>query len=399
MQKDINMKSGVSYILCLIAIAVFGFAASAFIPITCSADPALLITPAFELLPIVLVISGFLLCYLLTRSIKPILPFGIIAILVLVFFGASGITAIIPLCFFSVALLGYLCKDKGPLWLVITAAAAYTLSILITTDPVISAAALLPCGAALVLCYSYKSDAMRVSSVLRMTLVLGLGALAILIAKYMLFGGELTIYAINREMLALRDIIVTETSELLYLTFSQTQEGLISAEDARAIASSAVSTVFNFLPAISVICLFVANYITHSLFIATVVPTEEDHEKIIRALTFKMSFTSAVVFLVTFLLSAALEYDGHMLYATALGNLYMILVPSFTIIAFGFIGTFVKGESASCLGYLVYISMLLMLFNKPHIVLPLASFAGALVVIITSIKEIRKNKKTTKNDR
>lgn len=374
-----------------LAIAVFGLAASVYFPIASRTDIALAKTLPFETLPVLLVIIGFALCYTITRSIKPILTFGIIALLTL--FAAPQITSIIPLAFFSIALLAYLCKVGSPVWAIVTAVASYALAFAVVGNPATAVLALIPSLVSLALFYSYRSGAMRVTSVLRMTLLFGAGIVAAFIAEYILLGEKLDIETLSSTFSEMRELIINETADIIFTTYTQVDEGLISAADALAIASESVSTVFNFLPAIIIIGLFLLTYVTHSLFIATIISTEEDAEKIKNALTFKMSLTSAIVFITAFLFSAALEYDGHDLYAVALANLYMILVPSFTVIAFGFVGALVKGERASCLGYLVYISLFLLLFNRPGIVLPLASFAGAVIVIVTSIQEWRAKRK------
>ena len=392
-QNNINTKVGTNTFMSLLAIAIFGIAASTLIPIVCLAGAELLGTLSFEVLPTLLVFIGFLLCYLITRSIKHLLPFGIITLLIFALLGTSAISAAIPLCFLSVALLGYLCIVKGPIWLLITSLVSLGIGFFITADPIISIAAVIPSAVALVLYISYRSGAMRVASVFRMTLVLIVGMLGIFLSYYLFFGSELSIEALRQDFTDIRELMTGIINE----AYAQIDQDLISSEDISAIVTTAVGTVFNLFPAILVISLFVITYLIHSLFIAMVVTVEDDDEKIKKALTFKMSLASAIVFIAAFLFSAALEYDGHLMYSVALKNIYMILSPALTMVAFGFAGTFLKRENPSCFGYLLYISLFLALFRRPDIVFPLASFAGAMVVIIASASKRNKKENDGKN--
>ena len=370
----------------LLAIIVFGIAASTLIPIVCLTDIELVSTFSFEILPIILVVIGFVLCYLITRSIRHLIPFAAITLIIFATLGTSVISAAIPLLFLTVALLSYICKAKSPLLLLATSFISLALGFFVTVDPIASVATVIPSLVALVLYFSYRSGAMRVASVLRMTLVLVVSMIAIFLSSYLAIYKELSAEILRQDLSELRELMTS----LICDAYAQIEQDLISAQDINAIVTSAIGTVFNLFPAILVISLFVITYVIHSLFIAMAATIEEDGEKIKKALTFKMSVVSAIVFIAAFLFSAALEYDGHLMYAVALKNVYIILSPALTMVAFGFAGAFLKGETPSCLGYLLYISLFIMLFTKPDIVFPLASFAGAMVVIIASIQKRKK---------
>ncbi len=381
----------------LLALAVFGLAASAYLPIRLAGSASLVASLPFTVLPILLVVAGYVLAYTLAGSMKPIIPYPIISVLLLFALGDPSLATLPSILFVSTVLLAYLCRTYSSWWLLLSGGGAYLLSFLITKDPVTSLYAIFPIIPAFVLFISHKRGAHRVCAVVRVSLCYGLG-IAVPMALLLLFlslneTGSISLEPIRELFSELRAGITDALSSALYELYSQMPEVNISAADMHLVTKSSVNLVFNYLPAILTISTFVTAYIAHSLYIAVIVPTTEDQNEIKNALTFKMSLASAIVFIAAFLFSAALEYDGHELYATALSNLYIIFVPAFTMIAFGFVGAFIKGEGASCFGYLIYISLFLMLFRRPDIVFPLASFAGAMVVIIASIKERRRNKK------
>ena len=107
-----------------------------------------------------------------------------------------------------------------------------------------------------------------------------------------------------------------------------------------------------------------------------------------------MSVTSAVLFIVAYILALVLSYEKLGLYAAAAQNLYTILFPGFTMITFGFVGSLVKSGKAACLGTLLYIGMFAMLFFMTGVTLVLASSTGAILVIIAAIKQ-KTNKKNS----
>ena len=105
-----------------------------------------------------------------------------------------------------------------------------------------------------------------------------------------------------------------------------------------------------------------------------------------------MSTVSAFVFLLAYILSLVLSNEGLDLYSVAAQNVYTMLLPGFTMITFGFVGSIVRSKRASCLGTLLYMGMFAMLFFMTGVTLLLASFAGSIIVILSAIKS-KKDKK------
>ena len=387
----------------VVALIVFSVAASAMQSIWLFDSSAFLGDSPLFIFPILLVAAGFAICGTLIGTARPLIPFIILSALVLFALGFTVLGALPSILVLSVALLSYLCRIKSPLWLLPIGTLSYLLAFAFVCEPITPIFSLTPAIAALVLHLSHKRGAQRVSAVVRISLVYGLLLvipivfLFVMIGVGLLYPAELETAESLKELLTafvtnFRDGLISTLTTTLNETYAMIPELNIDPAKLYGAVSESVTLVFNYLPAITVIAIFMMAYLTHSLYVALIVPITSDAGEIKNALTFKVSIVCAVVYIATFLFSAALRYDGHDMYATALGNVYLLLAPALTMVAFGFAGAFLKGERPSCLGYLLYVSMFVMLFTRPEIVLPLASFVGAMVVIISAIVERRKEK-------
>ena len=107
---------------------------------------------------------------------------------------------------------------------------------------------------------------------------------------------------------------------------------------------------------------------------------------------FAILFFSFLACVFSFLAALILDREGLPMYAAAAQNIYVILIPGFTLITFGFVGGFAKGKNASCFGSLLYIGLFALLFFMTGTALAIISFVGAILVIISAIKN-RKTKK------
>jgi hypothetical protein len=239
------------------------------------------------------------------------------------------------------------------------------------------------------LCVSFKKKKQRVASVCTMAIAFALPVLLIFAVWLFMEDGSLSVYTLKLFFESLREGLISEVSAVLIEASSQIGAELgaeINAIDIAAIIRYTFSTVFNFLPSIFLIVVFVMCYIIHSLYISLVSPITDDKGEIFNALTYKMSVASAIVFLLAFVAALVLDYEGLHVYATAAQNIYVLLFPGLSLITFSFVGTLAKGPNASCFGAILYIAMFALLLFATGIVLVISAFAGAVIVIAMAAK-------------
>lgn len=389
MQKNIN-KSPLGAFR-LTAIILYALAASAFLPVAIYGDPAVTGSYLFGAASVAMCVVGLMLTSALAGGFKPILPFGIITAFIFMILGIPRLAATLPILFILVSLVSYICLVSKAFVLIPIGIAAYASAFFILGDVFLAAFSLIALPAGYVLYRAHNAGADRVGAILRISVCIGVFALALTLAQLYfahlhVAGGELTLETLRTYFESLREDLTGEIATALHATYNQVLADSLSMADAIEIATLSVSTVFNFFPAICIIFLIVLSYIIHSLYIALNVPLTEDIAVIKRAICFKMSLTSAVIFILALIASACLDYDKQYVWAVAAKNVYAILIPGLTLLFLSFIGAFTKGERASCLGIIIYIALIGMLVYLPSVMLPLSALGGALLVIITEIR-------------
>ncbi len=382
-KPGIKNENGRLRLLLTILLTLYVACASAYIPTVLFTNiiPASLSLTLSMAMPL----AGIGVCILVTVSPKPIIPFCFIAAFIL-FFGINVVLSSV-LCVFLILIAIYAYLFEQRLWFAALLANVLSLAALFFLSGSIAvlllSLAFIP--AALMLFSSFRQKKQRVASVVSISSAMALTLTVALLAFIYVKDGNL--YA--ETLRTFFDSLKTQITEAVVtaLTNALTNVELpITPADAKAIALSAITFTFNLLPAILAIVFFVISFVAHSLYISILSVTVEDKREITNAVTFKMSVTSAVIFIVSYLLALILSSDGIGVYAVAAQNLYTILFPGFTLVCFGFFGGLVRSGRGSCLGTLVYFAMFALLFVFTDVMLVIASFAGALIVIISEIK-------------
>jgi len=386
----------------LAVLILYAFAASVFLPVTVYGDPAITGGYLFSVASVAMCVIGLLLASYLAGAFKPILPFAIITAFIFVALGVPRLAAAIPTLFILVGIIAFICFVSTPLILIPIGVAAYVSAFFLVGDVFLAAFSLIALPTGYVLYKVHKSGADRVGAVCRISVCIGAFVLALTLAQLYfaevhVAGGELSLETLRIYFENIRAELTQEIATALHTTYNQILADSMSIGDATEIAALSVSTVFNFFPAICIIVLILLSYLIHSLYIAIILPITEDISVIKRAICFRMSLTSAVIFIVALIASACLDYDKQYVWSVAAKNVYTIFIPGLTLLFLGFVGAFTKGERASCLGIIVYFGLIGLLIYLPSVMFPLVALAGALLVIITEIR-IKLEQKHTQTD-
>ncbi len=348
-------------------------------------DPASYI---YMLLSLGMPILGIWLCSKLAGSFRAVLVFVFVVGAMLF----MGIPTVVSVFFLLIALTAYALYNRLYILPVPAAIGAFLIPFFLTSSIVISALSLVFILAATALFLCFKKDKNRTSTVCTVSFWLLVPVLALLAVKFFVIDGG-QIEELKEAVVVFRDEITVSLFNELMTVLMQTYEisgadlGVgLPTENIASLISYTIMLVFRYLPAMIVVVSFITCYVIHSLFVTLVSPITEDKGKIIRAITFNMSVTSAVLFLICLVASLVLEKEGLDLYATVAQNLYVILFPGLMLITVSFVTSLAKGPQASCVGAITYLFFFAMLIFRTAPTLVISSFAGAAIVIVAAAK-------------
>ncbi len=379
----IRDEGGRAKIFLVLLLTLYVAAASVYIPTVLFTNT--LPSSLGYLFSIAMPLAGIGVCILITVSPKPVIPFCFIAAFIL-FFGMNlTLSSVLGVFLTLTVIYAYLVEHR--FWYMALSANILSLATLFflhrSIPLLISSLAFIP--AALMLFVSFRSKKQRVASVASISSAMALTLIAALLAFIYVKDGNLYGETIKNFF----DSLKTEITAAFGSALTNALAGVelpITPIDANSLAVSAVTLTFNLLPAIFAIVFFVISFVAHSLYISLLSVTLEDKSEITNAVTFRMSVTSAVIFIVSYILALALSSDGITVYTIAAQNIYTILFPGLTLVAFGFFGGLVRSGKGSCLGTLAYFATFALLFVLTDVMLVIASFVGAVIVIISEIK-------------
>ena len=380
--------------------------AALFISLTVSVGALPISEYAQLLLSIAMPVLGIALCTRITGSIRALLPYCIITGLLLFMGTDILLSSALAVFILLLAVCAYLFHNG--FWVlalvsgVVAGGATYLL-----TQSILSAVftlAFLPTAVALY--FSFKKRMQRVQSVCTLTVTLALTLVLSFIVWIYLAEGVLSADVLKNFFTELKDGVTLGVVTALDVAAKQLST-TISITDATAVATLSVTMLFNLLPAILTMILFVVTYIAHSLYVSLLSATSKDASDVINAITFKMSVSSAVIFLVAYFAALILEYEGAELYATVAQNVYLMLFPGLSLVAFGFVGSFMKAKGASCLTSIIYFALFGIILFIPNVaaglaggVISIAAFVGAVLVIVSAAKaKFESNNKNNKDNK
>ena len=325
-------------------------------------------------------------------TFKAVIGFAIILGLFL-FFGGSLVPAGIFSAFASAACVYAHMHLRSPspfLWglplipLIITLLTVGSLS-----AAAISLITLLP---ALALVYSIKNSLGRVGAICRISAgICVMTVVTFLLAVYSSFG-EISFASVKQTVDAAKGL-----TEQMLVAVAHEAESALGASDALPInieetVSYATGLAFNVLPAVIVIFANMIGYILHSMMLSIEYVTVEDKKKALPMMAFEMSVVSAVVFLVSLVLSLILTSGKSELYGAAAENIMFILIPGLVLTALGGLRVLTMKKGPSCLGTLVYMGAIFLIASLNSFVLIAVSVAGAILIIVSHVAQAKSEK-------
>ena len=352
------------------------------------------------LLSVAMPVVGIAIFSMLTAGIKPLIPYCIITA-VIIFMGADiGVSSAIAVMMLLFTAAAYLLRNKF-LWLtVLAAAASVPITYLLTESLLVAIASVTFLPVCIALYLSFEKKQQRVGAVCAMSATLGVTLALLFLAFIYTTEGAISVDILKGFFDTLKEELIVSITDALVAASAQL-EATLSTADALSVTTAAVNLVFNLFPAISTILLFIISYVTHSLYISVISHTVDDNKDIIHAISFKMSLTSAILFIVAFFAALILDYEELGLYATVAQNIYMMLFPGLSLVTFGFVGSLSKRKGASCLTSFIYFAIFGLILFIPNVAAEIAAgaifisaFIGSVLVIISAVKS-----KTNKNDK
>ena len=388
-QINIENQSNKKNIYEVILLCLYYVLASAYIPLCSFLHLGEIALSAISLAVCVL---GILALSRIAGGFKTIL--GYVLILgIFIFLGGSLIpVGIISAFITAVCVLAHLLLKSYSPFLWGLPVIPFIISVVTVGSAASAAVSLAAFPAALGLAWSVKDKVGRVSAVCRISAGICVIAVAAFLCAVHSAYGEISFSTCKQLIESFRStvssILITAANEMQSSLGYDSQ--LINLEQT---VSYAVSVAFNVLPALVIILSNVVAYVIHSLFLSAHFNTAEERKDARPMIAFEMSTVSAVVFLVSLVLSAVLSAGKWALYGAVAENLMIILIPGLVLTALAGLRVLTMRKGPSCLGTLIYLGAIFMIASLSPLVLIAASIAGAVLVILTQVAKSKAQKK------
>ena len=155
----------------------------------------------------------------------------------------------------------------------------------------------------------FKLKKQRVPSVASLSICMGLILVALLALSIYSSTGSLSADTVKEFFASFRAELLAQTTDAINVALEELSLE-INTDALFELMDLAITLTLNLLPAIVAICLFVISFVAHSLYISIISRTIEDKSEITNAITFNMSVISAVIFLVAYVASIILSFNG-----------------------------------------------------------------------------------------
>lgn len=354
-------------------------------------------TTPLQVISIAAAAASIIIFAKLSRSTKTAVSYSLILVAAFAFVGPV-ICGLIASFIGSVCALSYsLIKAKNlqiKLFAIAPSLVAYLAASALLGNFVFSLVSLAHIPAALALGYAFSKGVDRVSSICRTSAAIMLTAIIPASVYFILkYGTDLSVLSTIIE--SLKESTTNLLADTLYMLYSEmTELGIsMSMTDATDLSTYAVNAAFNLLPALIVIIANLISFALQSMLTSILIVGETDKAKITKMVVFEMSLISAIVFLISFIAMFALSTSGISVWAVTAENIALILMPGLLFSAFAAFRGFIFIKSRSCFGVILYLVSIMMIFYIPTVIIPLASFAGAVLIILNNISKYRANHK------
>lgn len=269
-------------------------------------------------------------------------------------------------------------------------AIALIVTLLVTRSLAASVISLAALPAAIALTGAIKEKAAKVSSICRISFGICISVAAVFLCAVYTEYGSVSFELCRQAIDTAREVTV----EFVKLTAEQMESmmetSFMAFEDENI--AYAVSVIFNVLPAIVIIVANVVSYVIHSMFLSIRFISLEDKKQALPMLSFEMSLASAIVFLVSLVITFVSSLEGTVVWGAVAQNVMLILVPGLILTALAGIRMLTVRKGPSCLGTLVYMGSIFLIATLSPVVIISASVLGAILIIITNIAKAKAEK-------
>ncbi len=273
-------------------------------------------------------------------------------------------------------------------------AVAYLTATVAVGSPFLGALSLVGMPLALFLLLSVRMLLPKVRALCLISFGIGLSAAVAAILYLLLAHNGISADLLREGVEALRALL-TEELELRLSLLEGDVSGLlplgIGKEDyARTLANE----IINHLPAILILLCNAVALVTHSSMVRILLSLKLSKEPLAPVAIFDMSASSAVVFLVSLILSLVMSGPDSAMAVAVCENLYLILIPGMLITLWMVLNAFLLAKAPSCFGILLYLALPFLFFQFSSALLPIGAVIGAILILVGKIRKILREKKS-----
>ncbi len=241
--------------------------------------------------------------------------------------------------------------------------------------------AAVPIGIALLCCTKKKLG--RASAVCRISIGICVWALLLAAIAVYRFAGSVSVSAVKE----LIEIARLQTELMLRTMLSDMQSMLdmgLGGFDSDSAVAAIVASVFNLLPAIIITAANIISYLLHSLWLSVKYGSVKNKSEALPQLALDMSPISAIVYILSLVLSLVLVGNSTALFGAAAENMLVILCPGLVLTALAGIRVLSAAKGPSCLGTLLYIGLICALASLSPIVILITALVGAVLILVNA---------------
>lgn len=328
----------------------------------------------------VLVFSGLIL-FGFIKSLTSVFIFAVPIALTWFYSGSIVLAALVCSVIMSVGISAFLIKTVSSKWLVCFVPLIYLIALLFSQSPIKALLSLVFIPAAVVLGLSVSGKTGRVTVICRVAVVLALTGIVMLAVYLLIRNGSLSFGSIIESTNNMFDkMLVYYTSQ--YASFADRYQSMgidpltqaVSPDDAMRYTRA----VFGLLPALSIIGINCIAFISYQVTVSLFAASGQTKYLTRRSLSFSMSWVSAVVYLIAYIVMFIASYSNSAMVTLVSENIYLMLLPGLV-----FTGVLVLlGKSENGRRHTFWLcAVILLTFMSPNLSLALAAFIGATTII------------------
>lgn len=270
---------------------------------------------------------------------------------------------------------------------------AYVGATIAVGSPFVGALSLAGMPMALFLLLSVRMLLPKVRALCLISFGIGLSATIAAILYFLLAHNGINMPLLQEGVESLRHLLANELD--IRLALLEGEVGVLPMEIGREdYARTLANEVINHLPAILILLCNGIALVTHSSMVRILLSGKIQKEPLAPMAIFDMSAVSAVVFLVSLLLSLVMNSPDSAMAVAACENLYLILIPGMLITLWMVLNAFLLAKSPSCFGILLFLAIPFLFFQFSSALLPIGAVIGAILILVAKIRKKLRQKKS-----